>query len=55
MPLQALEPLQLPRGSRILVHGGSGGVGSMAVQLAKHVKGWYVTATCSPKNASYCK
>lgn len=51
---QALEPLALPPGSRILVHGGSGGVGSLAVQLAKHTRGWHVTATCSPKNAAYC-
>lgn len=52
--LQALDGIDLPPGSRILVHGGSGGVGGMAVQLAK-LRGWHVTATCSPKNAAYVR
>jgi NADPH2:quinone reductase len=30
---QALRSLPLPSGSRVLVHGGSGGVGSMAIQV----------------------
>ncbi|KAL4458112.1 hypothetical protein ABPG75_012977 [Micractinium tetrahymenae] len=51
---QSLEGISLPAGSRILVHGGSGGVGGMAVQLAKQ-RGWHVTATCSPKNAAYVR
>jgi NADPH:quinone reductase-like Zn-dependent oxidoreductase len=40
---------QLRRGQRILIHGGSGGVGHFAVQLAKW-KGAYVMATASTKN-----
>ena len=36
---------------RVLIHAGSGGVGSIAVQLAK-VKGAYVIATTSTKNKS---
>lgn len=52
---QGLDALPLPPGARILVHGGSGGVGAMAVQLAARVKRWHVTATCSPANAAYCR
>ena len=40
---------QLQSGQRILIHGGSGGVGHFAVQLAKW-KGAYVVATASTKN-----
>ena len=40
---------QLQSGQRILIHGGSGGVGHFALQLAKW-KGAYVIATASTKN-----
>jgi NADPH:quinone reductase-like Zn-dependent oxidoreductase len=40
---------QLQSGQRILIHGGSGGIGHFAVQLAKW-KGAYVLATASTKN-----
>src|SRR2546430_9698080 len=40
---------QLQPGQRVLIHGGSGGVGHFAVQLAKW-KGAYVIATASTKN-----
>jgi NADPH:quinone reductase-like Zn-dependent oxidoreductase len=47
---QALFDLgQLQPGQRILIHGGSGGVGHFAVQLAKW-KGAHVVATASTKN-----
>jgi NADPH:quinone reductase-like Zn-dependent oxidoreductase len=40
---------QLKRGQRVLIHGGSGGVGHVAVQLAKW-KGAHVLATASTKS-----
>jgi NADPH:quinone reductase-like Zn-dependent oxidoreductase len=40
---------ELASGQRMLIHGGSGGVGHVAVQLAKW-KGAYVFATASTKN-----
>ena len=47
---QALfEVGQLKPGQRVLIHGGAGGVGSMAVQLA-HLAGAYVIATASARN-----
>jgi NADPH:quinone reductase-like Zn-dependent oxidoreductase len=44
----------LMAGQRILIHGGSGAVGSIAVQLAKSV-GAYVIATASTHNLSWVK
>ena len=47
---QALfDTAQLQPGQRVLIHAGSGGVGHLAVQLAKR-KGAYVLATASTKN-----
>ena len=47
---QALVGLMnLQAGQKILVHAGAGGVGTFAVQLAKH-RGAYVAATASPHN-----
>ena len=37
-------------GQTVLVHAGSGGVGTMAIQLARHLQAHIVT-TCSPRNA----
>ncbi len=38
----------------VLIHGGAGGVGGMAVQIARH-QGARVAATCSAANADYVK
>lgn len=52
---QALvEIAQLQRGQKILIHAGSGGVGSIAIQLAKHL-GADVATTTSAKNADWVK
>ena len=41
-------------GERVLIHGGAGGVGSFAIQLAKAL-GAYVATTVSDKNAEFLK
>jgi NADPH:quinone reductase-like Zn-dependent oxidoreductase len=51
--LQALDDhMGLSRGKKILVHGGAGGIGTMAIQLAKHI-GAYVASTASEKDIRY--
>jgi NADPH:quinone reductase-like Zn-dependent oxidoreductase len=61
VPLAALTAYQalfveggLKAGQRILIHGGSGGVGHIAVQLAKHA-GAHVVATTSADNLEYVR
>jgi NADPH:quinone reductase-like Zn-dependent oxidoreductase len=44
----------LQAGQRVLIHGGAGGVGSYAVQLAKR-KGAYVIGTVSPGNLAFVR
>lgn len=44
----------LQPGQRVLIHGGAGGVGSSAVQVAK-AKGAYVIATASPDHAAFLR
>jgi alcohol dehydrogenase len=53
--LQSLtETLRVSRSQRILIHGGAGGVGSIAIQLAKHL-GAQVLTTVSTDDAMYVK
>jgi NADPH:quinone reductase-like Zn-dependent oxidoreductase len=61
VPLVALTAYQalfvdghLAAGQTVLIHGGSGGVGHMAVQLAKHA-GARVLATSSAENLEYIR
>jgi NADPH:quinone reductase-like Zn-dependent oxidoreductase len=57
--LTALEAVRdhgkLQPGQRVLVNGGSGGVGSFAVQLAKALGAGHVTAVCSARNLERAK
>lgn len=50
--VQALHAAQVKAGQRVLIHGGSGGIGSAAVQIAK-AWGCHVTSTCSTKNLEF--
>ena len=53
--LQALADIaKLSKGENVLIHAGSGGIGSFAIQLAKHL-GAHVTTTTSTKNISFMK
>lgn len=42
------------KGQRVLIHGGAGGVGSSAVQIAK-ARGAYIIATASPRNHDFLR
>lgn len=53
--LQALtEHMNLSTGQKILIHGGAGGIGTMAIQLAKHL-GATVATTAAGSDAAYVK
>jgi alcohol dehydrogenase len=60
LPLVGLTTLQgfaranARAGQRILIHAGSGGVGTFAVQYARHL-GLHVTTTTSSKNADFVR
>ncbi|KAB1502795.1 NADP-dependent oxidoreductase [Corynebacterium sp. 320] len=52
---QALVTMgKVQQGDSVLIHGGAGGVGSAAIQLAKHL-GARVTTTASARNFDYLK
>ena len=52
---QAIEEhIKLQSGQKILIHGGSGGIGSTAIQLAKHI-GAYVATTVRGDHAGFIK
>lgn len=50
--LQALDQLDLSNNKKILIHGGAGGIGSMAIQYAKHL-GAYVATTARAKDKDF--
>jgi NADPH:quinone reductase-like Zn-dependent oxidoreductase len=52
--IQALESVGIKENDRVLIHAGSGGVGSFAIQYAK-VKGAIVYTTTSSKNVDWVK
>jgi len=53
--VQALEEhFKLQKGQKILIHGGAGGIGHIAIQIAKHL-GAYVATTVSTKNIAFVK
>lgn len=61
VPLTALSALQviqkhmqLQSGQKILIHGGAGGIGTMAIQIAKHL-GAHVATTATGEGIEYVK
>ncbi|WP_120006221.1 NADP-dependent oxidoreductase [Nesterenkonia muleiensis] len=48
-----LRSLRLRPGARVLIRGASGGVGTAAIQIARHL-GAHVIALCSPRNNDLC-
>lgn len=53
--IQALEQhINLAKGQKILIHGGAGGIGSIAIQLAKHI-GAYVATTATAEDSEFVK
>lgn len=52
--LDSLNAANLKEGQHVLIHAGSGGVGSAAIQIAK-ARGLKVTTTCSGRNVEFCK
>jgi NADPH:quinone reductase-like Zn-dependent oxidoreductase len=61
LPLVALtawqflvEKANVQRGQKVLIHAGSGGVGTVAIQLAKHL-GAFVATTTSTANVTWVK
>jgi NADPH:quinone reductase-like Zn-dependent oxidoreductase len=53
--IQAMRDIaHLGSGSNLLVHGGSGGVGTAAIQIAR-ILGAEVDVTCSERNAAFCR
>ncbi len=53
--IQALEEhIKLQKGQKILIHGGAGGIGHIAVQLAKAI-GAYVATTAATENVEFAK
>lgn len=52
---QALvDHIGLGKGQKILIHGGAGGIGSIAIQIAKHI-GAYVATTVSSDDKEFVK
>jgi alcohol dehydrogenase len=48
------EHMKLQRGQKVLIHGGGGGVGSIAIQIAKHL-GAYVATTATGDDLAFAK
>jgi alcohol dehydrogenase len=49
-----VDHMKLQKGQKILIHGGAGGIGSMAIQLAKHL-GAYVATTAAAEDMDFVK
>ncbi|MCW1908364.1 MAG: NADP-dependent oxidoreductase [Candidatus Saccharibacteria bacterium] len=52
--VQAIDKMGLSSGQKILIHGGAGGIGSLAIQYAKHL-GLHVATTASGDGIDFAK
>lgn len=52
--LQAINTLSVQPGQKVFIHGGAGGAGSIAIQVAK-ARGAYVSTTASVANADFVR
>ncbi len=52
--IQALDQMNLSEGKKILIHGGAGGIGSSAIQYAKHLRA-YVATTARADDIDFVK
>jgi alcohol dehydrogenase len=53
--LQAIEDhMNLKKGQKVLIHGGAGGIGSIAIQIAKSI-GAFIATTASEKDRNFVK
>jgi alcohol dehydrogenase len=52
--LALVETINLQKGQKILIHGGAGGIGSVSIQLAKHL-GAYVATTVTANDEQFAK
>ncbi|MCH7958867.1 MAG: NADP-dependent oxidoreductase [Candidatus Hydrogenedentes bacterium] len=48
------DRMNVSQGQKVLIHAGAGGVGTLAIQFAKHL-GAYVATTASPRNHEFLK
>jgi alcohol dehydrogenase len=51
---EVIMHMQLKKDQKILIHGGAGGIGTIAIQLAKHI-GAYVITTVSTEEKDFAK
>jgi len=53
--VQSLRKVKEPKGKKILIHAGAGGVGTFAIQYAKKVLGMHVATTASKEKTAIVK